>query len=450
MKRLALLAAPIAAALLSAAPAPAHAATTLSADSFSRQISGGWGAPSTGGSWSILQGPATAFSVDGSRGVVSTPAGYGNIREVHMPGSVARDVDVTAKLTLDAVTGTGARSHNAIIARRQTDGRYLRVGLVADSGGNLTVNTQTHLYEEIAPNVSPGFRFAAGTYNLRVQVQGAAPTWVRTKVWKEGSAEPTGWLQQTRTEKGPRDPGTVGLRTLAVSTPAALTTKVDDLTVLDASPPKSDPTQWRQVFNEDFDGTTLDTTKWSAFYGAGHGGNGVRRPSQVKVENGNLVLTSQMINGVLTSGGIAGRTGYTYGRFEFRVRTDRDPSNATSGIVLTWPQAGGWPATGENDIYETGYDGSRTSFYSFIHYGATNQQHWFRHSIDASQWQVMAMEWEANALRIFRNGELVYTVTDPETIPDVAHRLGVQLDAGKPTMTGVVRQYVDYLRVYTK
>ncbi len=157
-----------------------------------------------------------------------------------------------------------------------------------------------------------------------------------------------------------------------------------------------------------------------------------------------------MINGVLNSGGVSHRAGYTYGRFEFRVRTDRDPSMATSGIVLTWPQNGGWPINGENDIYETGNDPDRTPFYSFVHFGATNEQVFTTHALDGSQWQDMAMEWDAKAIRMYRNGELVSTLADPAAIPDVAHRLGVQLDAGKAGMSGVVRQYVDYFRVYTK
>jgi hypothetical protein len=60
----------------------------------------------------------------------------------------------------------------------------------------------------------------------------------------------------------------------------------------------------------------------------------------------------------------------------------------------------------------------------------------------------MAMEWEAGAIRIYRDGELVWTVTDPNAIVHGPHRFGIQLDALRNTMTGVVGMYVDYVRIY--
>jgi beta-glucanase (GH16 family) len=168
------------------------------------------------------------------------------------------------------------------------------------------------------------------------------------------------------------------------------------------------------------------------------------------VENGNLVITAQMINGVLQSGGMSHRFSQTYGRFAFRVRTDKDPSEATSGVVLTWPTAGGWPATGENDIYETGTTGNRNPFHSFVHYGATNEQESVLHYADGSQWHDMAMEWDAKTIKIYRDGELVWTLSNAAAIPDVAHHMALQLDAAKPTMGGPVKMYVDYVRVYKR
>jgi diadenosine tetraphosphatase ApaH/serine/threonine PP2A family protein phosphatase len=109
-----------------------------------------------------------------------------------------------------------------------------------------------------------------------------------------------------------------------------------------------------------------------------------------------------------------------------------------------------WPSDGENDIYETGNGTTRSPFYSFIHYGATNQQHWFRHDADASQWHSMAMGWERSAIRLFRDGALVDTFADAAAIPDVAHHLCIQLDALKPSLRARVRMYVDYARIYTR
>jgi hypothetical protein len=85
-----------------------------------------------------------------------------------------------------------------------------------------------------------------------------------------------------------------------------------------------------------------------------------------------------MVNGTLVSGGLSNRIDQAYGRFEFRVRTDPDPTLTTSGVVLTWPQSQNWPIDGENNIYETTLEADRIPIKSFVHYGATNQQYWDR------------------------------------------------------------------------
>ncbi|QRK10940.1 glycoside hydrolase family 16 protein [Archangium violaceum] len=210
------------------------------------------------------------------------------------------------------------------------------------------------------------------------------------------------------------------------------------------------PPGWRLVFQDDFLGSAVDTTQWSMYYSPGHGGNGLRRPSAFSVANGLLTVTAQMVDGTLVSGGMSHKSNYKYGRFEFRVRTEPDPSGTTSGVVLTWPQSGNWPSDGENDIYETGTGTSRASFSTFIHYGADNRQYHYRHAVDATQWHTVAMEWEPEALRIFRDGALVWTLTDVNAIPDVAHHLCIQLDAFRTTMGAPVKMYVDWVKIYQR
>jgi hypothetical protein len=450
IKRVALLGAPLAAALLvaCAAPAAADAATVLGRDAFTRQVTGGWGQADTGGSWSMVQGPASAMTVDGSQGKLLTPSGYSNLRMAQLPGVQGRDVDVTAKLSFSDIKGTGAYGYSALQLRRQADGSHFRIGLWAFSSGKLLMHSQTSAGADIAPDADTGIAFTAGAYMMRVQLQGASPTTVRTKAWKAGTAEPSAWLSESKTTIGPQLSGGVGVRTSALSTPAAVAFGFDDLVVSDMPVRTSDMSRWRLVDSDDFSGSTLNTAMWSAYNSPGHGGNGLRRPAQIKVANGELVITAEMINGVLNSGGMSHRSAYTYGRYEFRARTEADPSGATSGVVLTWPAAGGWPATGELDMYETGTEPNRAPFHSFVHYGATNEQYFFTHALDGTEWHDMAMEWEPTALRFYRDDELVWTVTDPAAIPTVAHRMVVQLDAFQPTMGAPVKMYVDDVRVY--
>lgn len=203
-------------------------------------------------------------------------------------------------------------------------------------------------------------------------------------------------------------------------------------------------------FSDEFNGSSLDTTKWSPWYGAGYGGNGVRQPSALSVSNGSLAITAKMVNGKIESGGISQKANYKYGRYEFRVRTERDPTGTMSGIVMTWPQYQWSPEFTENDMYETGPSTARNPFTTFIHYGRSyTTQKFYRHYVDATQWHTVVMDWRGGSLKIYRDGALVWTLTDTYAIPDVLHHLNVQLDARYTrTLTTPVRMYVDYVRIY--
>ena len=216
------------------------------------------------------------------------------------------------------------------------------------------------------------------------------------------------------------------------------------------SSPADGEAGWKLLMSDDFDGTTINTNNWSV-YGPdwpGNGGNGVRDGSAVSVGGGVLTITAQMVNGTLVSGAVSSQLNLTYGRVEFRVRTDADPSEATSGVVLMWPQSNIWPEDGELDVYETGTNPTRSWFSSFVHYGADNEQYWFGHDADATQWHEMAMDWTPDSITFYRDGILEGTVTNPAAIPTTPHHLCIQLDAFSPTMAGVVRMQVEDVRMY--
>lgn len=209
--------------------------------------------------------------------------------------------------------------------------------------------------------------------------------------------------------------------------------------------------KWNLVFEDDFSGTTLNTDNWATYDSPGHAGNGLRRPEAFSVSDGLLVVTAQMVGDNLVSGGMAHKANYKYGKFEFRVKTEPDPSEATSGVILTWPQSEKWPMDGENDMYETGTGGVPDKFHTFIHYGTTGStQYHYAHSADATQWHIVAMEWEAEELRMYCDGSLVWSLYDMNAIPDVPHHLCIQLDAFKKLMTGTVKMYVDWVKIYQK
>lgn len=190
---------------------------------------------------------------------------------------------------------------------------------------------------------------------------------------------------------------------------------------------------------------------WDIYDGPGHDNNGLRSPRAFSLDGeGNLVVTGQMINGQIVSGGMGGRLDFTYGRVEFRVRTEPDPTGTMSAVVLTWPQKQWSPEFTENDIYETGIIPNNThEFSSFIHFGTNNWQKWFTHKVDPSQWHTVAMEWYPGLLEISVDGSVAFRITDPAVIPDVLHHVCIQLDArSTQPLSRAVRMYVDYIRVY--
>ena len=113
-------------------------------------------------------------------------------------------------------------------------------------------------------------------------------------------------------------------------------------------PPPLKPAQWALVWTDEFDGATLDTSKWIAVDGASNVNNERQyyTPSDVYLENGALVLRSQVR-------GMGGR-GYTSG--EVRTGTKRTVSvgNAVEWLTQIPTGKGIWPA---NWLVNTPCDG---------------------------------------------------------------------------------------------
>ena len=245
-----------------------------------------------------------------------------------------------------------------------------------------------------------------------------------------------------------------GLEDKTPSTPPPIVTPPDDETDPGERPvTPEDPDieiQWTLDFEENFDGTAVNTDNWSMYHSPGHAGNGLRRAEAFSVKDGCLVITAkENEDGEIVSGGMAHKKNYLpVVKWEFRARCENDPSKAMSGAVLTWPQSEKWPDEGELDIFETGTGHPRRPLHTFLHYGSDNRQLHMAHDVDATQWQEMALEWYEDALVIYLNGEKVWTVTNEEVVPKWNHHICLQLDAFKTSLSGVVKMYVDYVRIY--
>ena len=95
---------------------------------------------------------------------------------------------------------------------------------------------------------------------------------------------------------------------------------------------------------------------------------------------------------------------------------------------------------------------------TFIHYGTDNGKGGFadnsvsmRHPVPREEWTVMVMEWTPEELRLYRNGELVWTLDDTKYIPKVPHYFVIQSGANNESLPSGARvnMYVDYVKIYT-
>ncbi|MGA2328387.1 MAG: family 16 glycosylhydrolase [Bryobacteraceae bacterium] len=237
---------------------------------------------------------------------------------------------------------------------------------------------------------------------------------------------------------------------------------------------------WTLTWNDEFDGPSLDQTKWGYNLGAGGWGNQeleyyTNRPENVYVDGGMLVIKAiqePYLGAQYTSGRILTKNKFSqaYGRFEARIKIPYG-----QGLWPAFWMMGsnsdtvGWPTCGEIDIMENigkepnivhgtmhgpGYSGANGI-------GAV-------YSLPASQrfaddFHVFAIEWEPGVVRWYVDDQL-YKTTTSSNIPAGTswvfdHPFYVLLNVavgglwpGNPDATTQFPQVmrVDYVRVYQR
>lgn len=183
---------------------------------------------------------------------------------------------------------------------------------------------------------------------------------------------------------------------------------------------------WRLVWEDGFDGPTLDWSKWEIEVNAFGGGNHelqlyTDRSENVRIEDGRLVIEARHdhagVSGTVreySSGRIRSkrRGDWTYGRFEIRARLPRGRGLWPAIWMLpSDDRYGTWAASGEIDIME--FKGQEPDvLWGTLHYGASWPDN--RHSGTqlrrpgtdfSADYHVYALEWEPGTIRWLLDGE---------------------------------------------
>lgn len=243
-----------------------------------------------------------------------------------------------------------------------------------------------------------------------------------------------------------------GLVTAAAKGEAVIKAKTDyaeaqcTVTVKEAShpvipDPDADKEGYRLVWRDEFNGASLDTAKWGYqtgikdIYGSSVGpdywGNSELQyytEDAVSVADGSLKITAtkqQQGDRPYTSGRILTRdkASFTYGYFEARMKTPTGSGMWPAFWMLPQPSSpanseneyGGWPANGEIDIMEA-KGRLENKVDTTLHFGKA----WDAHdcvtkettlSSNTDEWHTYAVDWTADAISWFVDGQKVLTVT---------------------------------------
>jgi beta-glucanase (GH16 family) len=223
-------------------------------------------------------------------------------------------------------------------------------------------------------------------------------------------------------------PGATGVKSGGVSSQPPV---VNAPTPSGQAIPTGNIPDWREVFSDDFTGTKLDPSKWTAYEGpAGGAPDTLWDQSHISVQDGMLQLQSyrdKNDDNKWVSAGISSDVGLrqTYGKYLVRFRFDK--GDGITDILLLWPASNEWPP--EIDFAENS-GGDRSSMNATLFYnGAADQE--IQHTVQAdfSQWHTMGVEWEPGMLNYTLDGKVWATVQSPD-VPTVPMSLDIQTQAG--------------------
>jgi beta-glucanase (GH16 family) len=261
--------------------------------------------------------------------------------------------------------------------------------------------------------------------------------------------------------------GADGCRAQGVATPLSASTSAPargSSTVASGSAsgvrPVGIPGSWRLVFDDEFGGSKLDTTRWSTGWLAAGITPGVSDleedcddPAQVAVADGTLELgiaqtyeycagkTQPYAVGAVNS---EGKASFLFGAFEARIYLPRVKGAFIADWPTWWTDGENWPVDGEMDIME-GLSGNACYH---LRYSATHADGL---CVDGSfaGWHTYAADWEPGSVTYYYDGVEVGQITNSGITPAAQFLVlsySVHRDSNFTAAPSTMR--VDYVRVW--
>lgn len=227
------------------------------------------------------------------------------------------------------------------------------------------------------------------------------------------------------------------------------------------------------AWSDEFDGNTLDRSKWSVQIGDGYPdltawGNGesqyyTNRDENIEVSNGSLKIKAVADNfGNMTHSSARIRTqgifDFKYGRIESRIKIPEGGGLWPAFWLLPTDQVyGGWPRSGEIDIMENFGQNSHMS--STIHYQTSGNYHQYNeqsYAVEHDQYHVFSAVWQEDRIDFYIDWNWIGSETPSDvngTWPfnEYFHlilNLAVGGWAGDIEADFPAEMEVDYIRVY--
>lgn len=196
------------------------------------------------------------------------------------------------------------------------------------------------------------------------------------------------------------------------------------------------------VWQDEFNGTALDTSKWEIMLGdgcsygiCGWGNNELQsyQAENISVANGTLTITakkqrvkgSQYTSGRIRTANMPNGGEWTHGRFEARIKLPDGTGMWPAFWMLPTDPDVGWPQSGEIDILEATGQADMIAF-GTIHYGNPYPDNeWTSGRIikQPDRWSdgfhEYAVEWEPGEIRWYVN-DILYSVKTPDDLSDPA------------------------------